>query len=51
MLWMLEVHGKETIDRLRKLKRTIRKFTFEELVDMKLEYAARLKAAIERIGA
>jgi hypothetical protein len=48
-LWMEKVHGQETIDRLEQLKRTVRKFEREELVDMKIEYAARLKAAEERI--
>ncbi len=48
-LWMLAVRGK-AVERLAKLKKTDRRFTFEELVDMKIEYAARLKAAIERIG-
>lgn len=50
-LWMLAVRGKDTVERLAKLKKTIRRFTFEELVDMKIEYIGRLKAAIERIGA
>ena len=47
--WMLAVRGKEVVERLKKLKHTVRRFTFEELVDMKIEYAARLKAAIERM--
>ena len=49
-LWLTEVRGAETIERLTRLKNTVRKFTFEELVDMKIEYTARLKAAIERMG-
>lgn len=47
--WMLEVRGMETVVRLTQLKATIRKFTREELVDMRIEYEARLKSAIERM--
>ncbi len=48
-LWMTAVRGAETVERLTRLNNTVRRFTFEELVDMNLEYAARLKAAIERM--
>ncbi len=48
-LWMAEVRGKETIERLTRLKATVRRFTREELVDMRIGYEARLKAAIERM--
>lgn len=48
--WMLEMRGKKTIERLEALKHTVRRFTREELVDMRIEYAARLKAAVERMG-
>ena len=44
-LWMLEVRGRETIERLERLKNTTRQFTREELVDMRIEYLARLKQA------
>ena len=47
--WMLAVRGKAVIERLEKLKRTTRTFTREELVDMRIEYQARLKAAEERM--
>jgi hypothetical protein len=49
-LWMSEVRGENSVQRLRRLKGTIRKFTREELVDMRIEYEARLKAAIERMS-
>ena len=48
-LWMEHVRGKETIERIRRLKHTGRQFTHEELVDAKLTYQARLKAAEERM--
>lgn len=47
--WMRHAYGQEEIDRLRKLKTETREFTREELVDMRLEYASRLKAAEERM--
>lgn len=49
-MWMEHVRGKETIERLEKLKTESRQFTREELVDMRLAYQARLDAALERIG-
>ena len=48
-LWMLEVRGENVVLRLEQLKNTVRKFTFEELVGMKIEYTARLNAAIKRM--
>lgn len=48
--WMLSVRGKETVERLEALKHTVRQFTREELVDMRIKYTARLKAAIEKMG-
>ena len=48
-IWMRAVYGQEEIDRLRRLKNTTRKFTHEEVVDLKIQYAARLKAAEETI--
>ena len=47
--WMLAVRGEEVVERLEALKRTTREFTRDELVDMRIEYAARLKAAEERM--
>jgi len=47
--WMLLVRGEETVSRLERQKNTIRKFTYEELVDMLLEFRARIKAAEEKI--
>ncbi len=47
--WMLEVRGKKVVKRLETLKHVVREFKREELVDMRIEYAARLKAAIERM--
>jgi len=47
--WMETVRGKETIERLERLKTTSRQFTREELVDMRIEYMRRLKAAKERM--
>ncbi len=44
-MWMEAVRGMEVIDRLRKLKETSVNFKKDELVDMRIGYAARLKAA------
>ena len=44
-VWMLRVRGRETVERLERLKAETRHFTREQLVDMKIEYKARLKAA------
>ena len=47
--WMLAIRGTGVVERLQRLKGTVRKFTREELVDMRIGYEARLKAAIERM--
>ena len=43
--WMEAVRGTDEIDRLRKLKNESVSFTRDELVDMRIAYAARLKSA------
>lgn len=43
--WMRHAYGQDEIDRLQRLKNEVRQFTREELVDMRIGYAARLKAA------
>jgi hypothetical protein len=48
---MLAVRGADIVERLERLKATTRQFTRDELVDMRIEYAARLKAAEERMRA
>jgi len=48
-LWMQHVYGQEEIDRLQRLRAGVRQFTVEEVVDMRLEFGARLKAAEERM--
>jgi len=48
-LWMEEVRGSDTIYMLRQLKNTIRQFTREELVDMRIDYQRRLDLAVERM--
>lgn len=47
--WMLEVRGKATVERLKQLKYKTVSFTREDLVDMRIEYDARLKAAKEKM--
>lgn len=47
--WMEFVHGREAVDRLRRLKTESRKFGHEELVDMRIAYAARLEAALQHM--
>jgi len=47
--WMIHVRGSKVIERLEKLKGTTREFTREELVDMRIKFRARLKAAEERM--
>lgn len=49
-LWMAAVRGEETIERLERLKATIRSFTRDELVDMKIAFTARLKAAEDQMS-
>jgi hypothetical protein len=44
-LWMEFVRGRETVERLEKLKTTSRTFSRDELVDMRLEFRRRLREA------
>ena len=46
-LWMEECRGMEVIERLQNLKRQSVSFGREELVDKRIEYSRRLKAAVE----
>lgn len=46
-LYALAVHGDSEVERLERLKRKSVSFSREELVDMKISFAARLKAAEE----
>ena len=48
--WMLAVRGEETVERLEQLKRTTVSFTNEELVNMRIEFQRRLKAAEAILG-
>jgi hypothetical protein len=48
-IWMERTRGLEVIERLEQLKRTSRQFALEELVDMRMAFTARLKAAEERM--
>lgn len=48
-LWMQHVYGREVIDRLQRLKAEVRQFTPDELVDMRISFQERLKAAEERM--
>jgi hypothetical protein len=43
--WMLAVRGIEVVERLERLKNEVRVFSRDELVDMRIGFAARLKAA------
>ena len=45
--WMIAVRGAEVVERLEQLKTDVVQFTREQLVDMRLEFAARLKKAEE----
>lgn len=47
--WMIAVRGLETVERLEKLKTESVSFSREELIDMRIDYAARLKALEERM--
>lgn len=47
--WMIEMKGEATVERLERLKTQSVTFGREELVDMRIEYMERLKAAIERM--
>lgn len=48
-LWMRMVRGPEAIERLERLKQASRTFGREEIVDMRIAYAARLAAAEARM--
>jgi hypothetical protein len=48
-MWMVAVRGEEAVQRLRELKNAVLQFSREDLVDMRIEYKARLKAAEERM--
>ncbi len=48
--WMLAVRGKETVERLERLKRTTVSFAKEELVDMRIDFHRRLKDAEAKLG-
>jgi hypothetical protein len=48
-LWMRLVRGQECIERLERLKTESRSFSLDELVDMRIAYAARLAAAENRM--
>ena len=48
-LWMEDIRGSEEIERLEHLRNTIRKFTLDELVDMRIKYQTRFKAAEARV--
>lgn len=47
--WMLAVRGIEVVERLERLKTEVRTFTREELVDMRIGFAARLRDAEARM--
>jgi len=44
---MAAVRGEDTMERLKKLDWERKQFTHDELVDLQISYAARLKAAEE----
>ena len=44
-LWIRHLYGQDEVDRLGQLRHQRKQFTHEELVDMRIEFAARLKAA------
>lgn len=47
--WMLAIHGEGTVERLERLKTQSRQFMIDELVDMRIEFGDRLKAAEEKM--
>jgi len=49
-VWMECVYGIETIERLERLRNETRRFTREELVEMRITHKNRLDTAIERMG-
>jgi len=50
-MWMRAMYGQDEIDRLRRLKNASITFDRFQLVDMRIAFQARLKAAIERMTA
>jgi hypothetical protein len=48
-IWMEHVRGTAVIERIEALKRTSVSFTNEDLVDMRIEFSRRLKAAEQRM--
>lgn len=48
-IWMLAVKGIEVVERLQKLKTESLTFLRDDLVDMRIAFSARLKAAKERM--
>ena len=49
--WLVEVRGLETVERLERLKNETKQFTREELVELRIGYKARLKAAEKKLVA
>lgn len=49
-MWMRAVYGQEEIDRLRRLKNASITFDREQLVDFRIAFQARLKAAMEKMN-
>ena len=47
--WMLAVRGAEAVERLERLKTEVVSYTREQLVDMRIGFAARLRAAEARM--
>jgi len=48
--YMENRYGQAEIDRLKALKRTIRQWTIEELLALKIEYKKRIAIQMERLG-
>lgn len=48
-MWMVAIRGQHTVDRLRRLKQEVRQFTRHDLIDLRLHYDDRLKAAVEKM--
>ena len=48
-MWMEHVRGREVIERLQAIKRQPVSFTREDLVDRRIDYSRRLKAAIAKM--
>lgn len=47
--WMRRVYGDAEVERLQRLKNITKQFTRDELIDLKLEFTARVKAAEQRM--